>query len=395
MTDRAVLRQQVGHTLLSFAEAIEKEETGPKIRVGLTTHGSEIDLKQLVEGAESAQRRNPHIQVILIGSPTDTFLETAEAATESDARRIMEQLLDEGNLHACATMHYPFPVGVATVGRIPTPGTGRPLLLASTTGTSDTHRVAAMVKNALYGIIAAKASGNLSPTLGILNLDGSHQAERALRSLQENGYPVHFAESIRSDGGVLMRGNDLLTGSADIMVADSLTGNLLMKLFSAYTTGGGIESQGDGYGAGIGESQGRLILILSRASGSAVVTNALVYAAELAKGNLIQVMHQELERARKAGLDELIAEIRQSPEKQTVVGNLPAKPPKEVVTAALSGIDVMDLDHAATVLWQEGIYAETGMGCTGPVIMVNPEKSKTAVTILGKKGYSVAADDMC
>lgn len=39
-----------------------------------------------------------------------------------------------------------------------------------------------------------------------------------------------------------MRGNDLLAGTPDIMVMDSLTGNLMMKIFSAYTTGGSYES---------------------------------------------------------------------------------------------------------------------------------------------------------
>ena len=39
-----------------------------------------------------------------------------------------------------------------------------------------------------------------------------------------------------------MRGNDLLRGTPDIMVMDSLTGNLMMKVFSSYTTGGNYES---------------------------------------------------------------------------------------------------------------------------------------------------------
>ena len=48
-----------------------------------------------------------------------------------------------------------------------------------------------------------------------------------------------------------MRGNDLLAGVPDIMVSDTLTGNILMKIFSSYTTGGSYESQGYGYGPGI------------------------------------------------------------------------------------------------------------------------------------------------
>ena len=33
-------------------------------------------------------------------------------------------------------MHYPFPIGVSTVGKVITPGLGKPMYLATTTGTS-------------------------------------------------------------------------------------------------------------------------------------------------------------------------------------------------------------------------------------------------------------------
>ena len=68
----------------------------------------------------------------------------------------MEELLESGEIDAAVTMHYPFPVGVSTVGKIITPGMGKAMYLATTTGTSDTDRVSAMVKNAIYGIIAAR-----------------------------------------------------------------------------------------------------------------------------------------------------------------------------------------------------------------------------------------------
>ena len=39
-----------------------------------------------------------------------------------------------------------------------------------------------------------------------------------------------------------MRGNDLLAGAPDVMVTDTLTGNIFMKVFSSFTTGGNYES---------------------------------------------------------------------------------------------------------------------------------------------------------
>ena len=73
---------------------------------------------------------------------------------------------------------------VATVGKVVTPARGKPMYLAATTGISDTDRVCGMVKNAVYGVIAAKADGIESPTVGIANVDGARQAERALLKIK-------------------------------------------------------------------------------------------------------------------------------------------------------------------------------------------------------------------
>jgi len=183
-----------------------------------------------------------------------------------------------------------------------------------------------------------------------------------------------------------MRGNDLLMGSCDVMVADSLTGNILMKLFSSYNTGGNYESVGYGYGPGMGENFDKLILIVSRASGAPVVKGAIEFAAELVRGNYQQVLAQELAAAKRAGLDAVLAGCRV--QKNTVEASATiAAPPKEVVTAEIHGIEILDLEDAARALWQQGIYAESGMGCTGPVILLPEAKIVPARSILRAKGY--------
>ena len=63
------------------------------------------------------------------------------------------------------------------------------MYLATTTGTSDTDRIAGMVKNAIYGIITAKACGIQEPTVGILNVDGARACETALRSCSRRAIP--------------------------------------------------------------------------------------------------------------------------------------------------------------------------------------------------------------
>lgn len=58
-----------------------------------------------------------------------------------------------------------------------------------------------------------------------------------------------------------------------------------------------------------------------------------------------------------------------------------------MVTYEIHGIEVIDLDDAAASLWAKGIYAETGMGCTGPVILVSEANGDTARKILEEADY--------
>ena len=62
-------------------------------------------------------------------------------------------------------------------------------------------------------------------------------------------------------------------------------------------------------------------------------------------------------------------------------------PPKEVVTASVAGIEVMDLEDAVQALWKAKIYAESGMGCTGPLVMMSEANHDKAVEILKAAGY--------
>ncbi|CEN84616.1 glycine/sarcosine/betaine reductase complex component C subunit alpha [Paraclostridium sordellii] len=375
----------IADTFLDIANAIESGEFGKKVRVGLTTLGSEHGTENLVKGAHLA--KSNLFDIVLIGPKVDTDLEVVEVNDESEMHSKMEELLDSGYIDACVTMHYNFPIGVSTVGRVITPGRGKEMILATTTGTSATHRIEAMVRNAVYGISTAKSIGIKNPTVGILNVDGARQVEKALKDLQSNGYDISFAESVRADGGCVMRGNDLLCGAPDVMVTDTLSGNIFMKVFSSFTTGGDYEANGFGYGPGVGEDYDRKILILSRASGSPVVANALRYAYDVVKGDVTKVSKKEFKAAKNAKYDDIIAaltkkEVKKDDEEEVKM------PEKEVVTHQISGIDIMDLEDAVKVLWKNGIYAESGMGCTGPIVLVAEGKGEVCVKLLLDSGYT-------
>lgn len=394
MSENKAMKEMVGKVFNDIAFAIETGQYGRRMRIGLTTLGSEKGIDNLLKGGELAANRTDCYDVVLIGPKIETKLEIVEANTEEEMHKRMEELLDSGYIDACVTMHYNFPIGVATVGKVTTPARGNELFITTTTGTSSPHRVEAMVKNAIYGIIAAKATGIAKPTVGILNVDGARQVERALKELVANGYEINFTESERSDGGVVMRGNDLLLGTPNIMIQDSLTGNILMKMFSAFTTGGEYEGSGYGYGPGIGEGYNRTIMILSRASGTRVVANAIQYASELVKGNLKEVAKREFAAAKKAKLDDILKSLTKDKKAVKEEEAEVTAPPQEVVTGSIAGIDIMDLEDAVKALWKKGIYAESGMGCTGPIVMVNEEKLEAAVKALAEAGF-VASPSPC
>lgn len=388
------IKTMIGSIFNEIADAMETGSFGKKVRVGLTTLGSELGVENMVKGAEAAQKRSASVEVVLIGPKVESSLTQVVVENEDQGYKEMERMLDSKELDACVTLHYSFPIGVSTVGRVVTPGKGKEMIIATTTGTSSAHRVEAMVKNGIYGVITAKALGIKNPTVGILNVDGARQVERSFKELAGKGYPINFTESSRADGGAVMRGNDLLAGTPDVMITDTLTGNIMMKVFSSFTTGGSYESQGYGYGPGIGENYDRLVMILSRASGSPVIANAISYAAELVQGDVLNVAKKEFEVANKAGLKDILSSLTKDVKKEEVKTEVKA-PDKEPVTGTIDGIDIMELEDAVQVLWSNGIYAESGMGCTGPIVMVNETKINEALGVLSKAGYSVGQAEDC
>ena len=341
----AQIEKMIAKTFMDIATGLETGSFGARPKIAVTGLGSEHGEANSVEAAVLAADR---------GVENEKFT-TVKVSNEDEMYKEMEKMLDAGSIDGCVTMHYPFPIGVSTVGRVVTPGKGKQMFIANTTGTSAAERIEAMIRNTIAGIITAKACGIKNPTVGILNVDGARQCEGALKELQANGYDIHFAESSRADGGCVMRGNDLLVGACDVMVTDSLTG------------------------------YDRLVLIVSRASGAPVLANAMEYAAQLVKGNYREIAAKEYAAAKKAGLEKVIA--ARKPVKKEASEEVVECPPKEVVTASVAGIEVMDLEDAVQALWKAKIYAESGMGCTGPLVMMSEANHDKAVEILKAAGY--------
>jgi len=381
------LKRVVGEILSEILE--EAKSGGPRRRIGLMARGSELGPGEMAMGARLAQRETPGLAVVMIGPRTPGYddlewIETEETDCEARIAEAMEKALNEKRIDGAVALHYPFPIGVTTIGRVVTPGRGRDMLVASTTGSTSAQRNEAMVMNAIYGIAVAKALGKEDPTVGILNVEGAQTVFRALSSLRENGYQVTYGQSVRKDGGAVLRGNDLLAGAVDICVTDTLTGNVLMKFFSSFTTGGTYESIGWGYGPSVGEGWPHVISIISRASGAPVIANALAFTGAVAASGLPSLVQKELKAAREAGLENLLQGMRKKPlaERATI-----ARPAAEPTDEEIHGIDVLNIEEAVQELWKAGIYAESAMGCTGPVIKISAKNLEKAENCLKQTGF--------
>ncbi|MCX7829096.1 MAG: glycine/sarcosine/betaine reductase complex component C subunit alpha [Thermanaerothrix sp.] len=375
------------------AEALEeiislaRGQVRKPVRIGLMARGNEVGVQELLMGARRAMREDGALKVVMVGPRVEGFedlewIETQDCE-EAVSSALEKGLSDSGDLDGAVALHYPFPFGVTTVGMVVTPGRGRPMLISSTTGTASADRVEAMVLNGVLGRAVARCLGIEDPSLGVLNVEGAASAVRALGRLRDGGYPIRFGSSLRSDGGALLRGNDILAGAVDVCICDSLTGNVLNKVFSAFTTGGAYEALGWGYGPSVGIGWGRVISIISRASGEPVVAGAIAYTAKMVRGCLPKVVEQEVALAKGAGLEAILEGLRGSAPVQSDV----KCPPKEPTDEEISGVDVLEVEAAARVLWREGIYAESAMGCTGPVIKLPSRHHARALELLRSAGY--------
>lgn len=369
------INKMISESFLEVADYLENSRK--KIKIGVTTIGSEHGVDHIVEAVEELKNRLD-IDLVLIGESVKSNLPVIEVNSEEELEKKVDQMLENNELDAVVTMHHSFPIGVSTIGRVITP-LGKEMYIATTTGTTATNRVEAMVQNAIYGKIVAESCGKSNPTVGILNIEGAKEVEKQLKKLKNMGYEINFGESKRADGGIILRGNDLILGSCDVVVTDSLTGNILMKLFSAFNSGGKVETIGYGYGPGISFGYDKKIFIVSRASGKNIIKGAIEYAIDVVKGGLEDILKLEEKKLDNLNFREFLADIKGS--KREILSSSP-KVEKEIVTAQIPGVDIMELDSAVEYLNSYGIYAEAGMGCTGPIIMVNEKKLEIAKNYL-------------
>ena len=93
-------------------------------------HGEENSMAAAIEAAKDG------IDVYYIGTLEAEGVTTVKVANDEEGHDKMEEMLKNGEVDAAVTMHFPFPIGVSTVGRCVTPATAKEMFIANTTGTS-------------------------------------------------------------------------------------------------------------------------------------------------------------------------------------------------------------------------------------------------------------------
>ena len=179
------LEKTIAKAFLEMAEGLETGSFGPRPKIALTGMGSEHGEENAMKAAQMAAARG--VDVYYIGTLEAGGVTTVHVSNDDEGHKKMEEMVEKGEVDGAVTMHFPFPIGVSTVGRVITPAYGKEMFIATSTGTSSADRIEGMIKNAVYGIITAKACGVKNPTVGILNVDGARQPEMARTTLKDTG----------------------------------------------------------------------------------------------------------------------------------------------------------------------------------------------------------------
>ena len=219
------IERMIADTFMEMAQGLETGSFGKRPKVALTgmgsEHGEENSMAAAIEAAKDG------IDVYYIGTLEAEGVTTVKVANDEEGHDKMEEMLKNGEVDAAVTMHFPFAIGVSTVGRCVTPATAKEMFIANTTGTSSTDRIEGMIKNAIYGIIAAKACGKKNPTVGIVNIGAEEEKGNAL--VKETFPLLKECPDINFIGSVEAR--DIPYGAADVIVCEAFAGNIILKLY--------------------------------------------------------------------------------------------------------------------------------------------------------------------
>ena len=155
---------------MNWLTVLRTSQFGKRAKVAVIGVGSELGEENVMTGCVQAAEHG--VDVIFLGTHKHDLVTTIEDCAE-DAFDKMEELRQRRR--GCRSSHaLPVPDRSFTVGRTVARRRCDPYL--TTTGTTSTDRVEALVLNAIAGIATAKADG-IENQRSDFNLDGMRQAE--------------------------------------------------------------------------------------------------------------------------------------------------------------------------------------------------------------------------
>ena len=157
----ANVEKMIAETFLEMAQGLESGSYGKRPKIALTGMGSEHGEENAMEAALMAAKDG--VDVYYIGSLEAEGVTTVKVADDEEGHKKMEEMLANGEVDGAVTMHFPFPIGVSTVGRVVTPAKGKEMFVANTTGTSSADRIEGMIKNTIPGPYPYPVASKLPP----------------------------------------------------------------------------------------------------------------------------------------------------------------------------------------------------------------------------------------
>ena len=123
----ANVEKMIAETFLEMAQGLESGSYGKRPKIALTGMGSEHGEENAMEAALMAAKDG--VDVYYIGSLEAEGVTTVKVADDEEGHKKMEEMLANGEVDGAVTMHFPFPIGVSTVGRCVTPATAKEMFI--------------------------------------------------------------------------------------------------------------------------------------------------------------------------------------------------------------------------------------------------------------------------
>ena len=180
------IEKVIASTFMEMAQGLESGQYGRRPKIALTGMGSEHGEENSMQAAVMAAKQG--VDVYYIGTLEAEGVTTIKVTDDEEGHKKMEDMLKNKEIDGAVTMHFPFPIGVSTVGAF----------CNSCKRKRNVHRQ--YNRNFQYRSYrrndqerslwcdCSKGMWNRKTNRWYSQWDGARQTEKALKELQSNGW---------------------------------------------------------------------------------------------------------------------------------------------------------------------------------------------------------------